>query len=65
MTNQQKQELLTLARDAYMALEKIQESPLFSQVEYSPDLTIPDAKTALEYLAWELTPDPLDQVNEC
>ncbi|WP_414528802.1 hypothetical protein [Nodularia chucula] len=64
MTNQQKRELLELTRAAHLALSKVQNSPLFFEVEYSPDLTISDGLSAIEYLAWELAPDPLEHVHE-
>ena len=64
MTKQEKQELLELTKAAHLALSKVQNSPLFHQVQYSPDMTISDGLSALEYLAWELVPDPLDHVQQ-
>jgi hypothetical protein len=54
MTNQESKELRQLIKNAYLALAVIQDSPHFQKVEYSPDLTLGDAVTALEYLEWEL-----------
>lgn len=57
MTNEEKQELRKLTQAAHLAISRVKNSPLFSQVEYSPDLTLEDATTALDYLAWELIPE--------
>ena len=54
MNNQDSKQLRELIKTAYLALSDIQESKQFQTIDYSPDLTIGDAVTALEYLEWEL-----------
>ena len=54
MTSQESKQLRQLIKTAYLALADIQESKQFKTINYSPDLTIPDAISALEYLEWEL-----------
>lgn len=47
-------QLRQLIKTAYLALAAIDDSPQFKKINYSPDLTLGDAVTALEYLEWEL-----------
>ncbi len=54
LSQKQKQLLQSLVSDAKIAIKIIRDTQAFSQVEYSPDLTLGDAVTALEYLEWEL-----------
>ena len=54
MTTEDSKQLRQLIKTAYLALADIQESKQFKNINYSPDLTLSDAVTALEYLEWEL-----------
>lgn len=54
MTNQDAHQLNQLIEAAYLALDNIRKSEQFQAIEYSPDLSINDAVTALEYLLCEL-----------
>ena len=54
MTKTEAKQLRELIKTAYLALADIQESKQFQAIDYSPDLTIGDSISALEYLEWEL-----------
>ena len=54
MTTEDSKQLRQLIKAAYHALANIQDSGQFQAIEYSPDLTLGDAISALEYLEWEL-----------
>lgn len=54
-------QLRQLIKIAYLALAAIDDSPQFKKINYSPDLTLGDAVTALEYLEWELGDEALER----
>jgi hypothetical protein len=54
LTTKQKQEIQSLINTAKIAISGIECTKAFSQIEYSPDLTLGDAVSALQYLEWEL-----------
>ncbi|GAX38883.1 hypothetical protein [Nodularia sp. NIES-3585] len=56
-------QLRQLIKIAYNALANIQDSKQFKSIEYSPDLTLGDAVTALEYLEWELGDEAQERYN--
>jgi hypothetical protein len=56
------QSLTSLIQQAQQAILQIRNHPDYKRIapDYSPDLTLGDAATALTYLQWEVESQPID-----
>jgi hypothetical protein len=56
------QSLTSLIQEAQQTILQIRNHPDYKQIapNYSPDLTLGDATTALTYLQWEVESQPID-----